>query len=761
MFSSRFLRKVLMIMLLPVLLYSQKQIGTIKGKIIDMDTKSSLYGATISLAGTVTGAISDMDGNYEIKNVPIGNHVLNITYVGYESIKISDVIVRPARITFADAELKVNAANLNEVTVTSGYFKKREQPMSVVAFGYEEVRRAPGALGDVSRIIMNLPSVAKVDDQTNLIVVRGGSPIENAIYIDNFEVPNINHYPMLGTSNGPMGMLNVDLLKEVNFSSGGFSSLYGDKLSSVMNIYIREGNRDEFDMQLNLDFGGYGGVIEGPISDKGSYLVSIRQSYLDLLTDILKMDAAPRYADYQIKLAYDLSASQKLTLFGMFGNDHITSDKKKAIDNKQIFFGSDDNYENTLGLNLFSLWSKEAYSNFSISGNLIRYGNIYYETGNGELLMKNKTDENILKFRNQNRINLSEMIKLDLGIDYKHSIDKFDNYYASYTDAEGSATDALIMKKDLSVNKVGLFVNSEIFPVKDLKLIFGLRADYNSLTKRTFISPRSAIEYSIDDLSSITGSFGIYKQNLPAMLLAQNKDFLKLNDPAAIHYILGYNRMLTEDTKFTTELYYKDYNNFPIDPMQPDMFMIDEIQYRYGFFFNHPELVDNGKARSYGIEFILQKKLAADIYGLASFTYFKTEYKSNGKWMERVFNNEYILSLEGGYKPNEEWEFSGRWILAGGRPYTPFDIPKSTEMNRAVLDASKLNSEKLSPYHSLNIRADKRFHFGGSNLVVFLNIYNVYDRKNVSSYFWNQDKNEQDVIYQWGILPIFGFEYEL
>ncbi len=756
------IKLIFVILFISVTVFAQKQVGIIKGKIVDSDSKAPLYGATVSLVGTTKGAITDLDGLYEIKNVSIGNQILQISYVGYESIKIPDIIVKPAKISFVDLEMKMTAENLDEVTVTSGYFQKKEEPLSVVSYGYEEIRRAPGSLGDVSRIIMNLPSVAKTDDQNNLIVVRGGSPIENAIYIDNFEVPNINHYPMLGTSNGPMGMLNVDLIKKENISSGGFTSPYGDKLSSVMNIDIREGNRDEIEMQLNLDFAGYGGVLEGPLTEAGSYLISIRQSYLNLLTDILKMDTAPKYADYQLKLVYDLSDKQKLSFFGMFGNDHINSDKEKAVINKQLFFGSDDNYENTLGINLLSLWNKNSYSNTSISGNIISYGNIYYETGSEKLLMKNEADENVYKLRNINHFRISNSYDFEFGIEFKYAGDKYDNFYSDYTDASGEGTPALIMKKSLKSGKLAAFINQEIIPADGLKFTIGARLDYNSNTERIFLSPRTAFEYNFNNITSITGSIGIYQQNLPGVILAQNDEFKKLRDPLAYHYILGFNRMLSEDTKLTMEAYYKDYRNFPIDPMQPDLFMIDEIQYRYGFFFNHASLIDNGKARSYGIETILQKKLSQKFYGLASVTYFKTEYQdSKGRWIDRVFAIEYILSLEGGYNLSNEWEFSLRWILAGGRPYTPFDIAKSTAINRATIDETKLNGERYPAYHSLNIRADKRFNFWESNLVVFINIYNVYDRRNISNYFWNQDLNKQDVIYQWGILPIFGIEYEL
>ena len=202
--------------------------------------------------------------------------------------------------------------------------------------------------------------------------------------------------------------------------------------------------------------------------------------------------------------------------------------------------------------------------------------------------------------------------------------------------------------------------------------------------------------------------------------------------------------------------YQKNYKNFPIDPLQPALFIIDD-----SYFNNYGELVDNGEALSRGVELMIQKKLAKHFYGLASASFFKSRYKGGDSvWRDRNFDNRITFSIEGGYKPNNKWEFSMRWIYAGGVPYTPFDIEKSTLVHRAVYNENKINEVRYPDYHSMNIRFDRRFNFSRSNIVLYLSVWNTYNRKNIANYFWNDKEQKQDEVYQWGLLPIFGVEYE-
>ena len=219
--------------------------------------------------------------------------------------------------------------------------------------------------------------------------------------------------------------------------------------------------------------------------------------------------------------------------------------------------------------------------------------------------------------------------------------------------------------------------------------------------------------------------------------------------------------MLASSTRLTIEAYHKGYSNFPMDANQPMLFLIDEIYYRRDYGFNTEKLQSTGNAFSRGIEVMLQKKLARDFYGMISLAYFRTQYRGlDGTWHDRIFDNRIIFSIDGGYKPNERWEFSARWTYAGGRPYTPFDISASEEQQRGILDITQINQARYPAYHTLNLRLDRRFHFMRTNLVCFLSVMNAYNRHNVAEFFWNQVDNGQDIIYQWGMLPIVGFEYE-
>lgn len=743
----------------------QERSGTISGVVTDTETKETLGGTNIRISGTNKGTSAELDGHFVLPGIKPGVYVLEFSSVGYSELRKTDIVVRPGRITSVSAEMTPSEVQTSEVVVRSGYFNSEKgRDISVTSFNYEEIRRAPGSAGDISRIIMGLPGLAKVDDQSNSLMVRGGSPIENAFYLDNIEIPNINHYPSQGSSGGPLGLINVDFIQDVSFSTGGFSASYGDRLSSVMEIAFREGNHSTNEYQLDLNFAGFGGVAEGPISGgKGSWMLSLRRSYLDLL--IKAVDAgtsvAPVYGDYQGKAVYELNKNNKLTLLFVSGDDHSDSDQKTAFENDMIYYGNQDIYENTAGLNWRVLWERLGYSNTSVSYSSTKYHEDFYESGSESLLTQNHSLEESFRFRNVNHLRFSDINSLEFGVEAKHQRTDFNIFYASYTDATGAPSAPVRFDKVSSITKSAVFADYLISPTESLTLDIGLRADHFSNDGELTLSPRLSLDYKASPLISFFASFGIYTQSMPLILLAQNEKLAKLKSARAVHYIAGMKYLITEDIRLSLEVYRKNYERFPVNPSEPTLFTIDEIFYRYGFFFGHDDLIGTAKAYSQGLELMLQKKMARDFYGLTSLAWFSTKYRDQaGQWRNRVFDNRLIFSIEGGYKPSAEWDFSLRWIYAGGRPYTPFDLQASTSLNRSVVDESMTNQARYPDYHSLNVRVDRRFNYSGSNLVVYFSIWNVYNRKNVSSYFWNQKENRQDTISQWGMLPIFGLEYE-
>lgn len=744
--------------------------GNIKGKIIDLETQTPLPGANIIIkdlagenSGLNRGTTSDEIGGYLFENLTAGTYIVSFSYLGYETSTKTDVIVKPGRTIFLNVELKASSVEMENVVVESGYFTEIEnKPVSTVNFSSEEIRRAPGSAGDVSRILFGLPSLAKVNDQRNSLIVRGGSPVENSFYLDNIEIPNINHFPVQGSSDGPIGLLNVDFIEDVNFYSGGFSPIYGDKLSSIMELKYREGNKDKFAPQINMSLAGFGGAIEGPIGSNGNYMISLNKSYLDLILNEDETGGAmPNYGDAQGKIVYKIDDKNKISFIEIMSADQINLKYENAIKtNVTNVYGKTNGITNTAGFNWQHIWGEGGYSNTSISNTYTKYDVEYFETKSQNLLTDNQSVENAVKFRNVNYLKMNKTNSIEFGVEASLFINKFDYLFGEWQDYYGNYTPELKVNDDMNSYKLALFGVEHMQLTDNLSLTFGARADYFDLTDALNISPRASFMYKLTDNMTLTGSAGIFYQDIPNYFLSQNDKFKELKTPKATHYVLGISQNIGESAKLTVEAYYKNYDNFPIDPEQPKEFLFDQSSI-VGIFLNHENLVDNGKAFSKGIEILFQKKLAKDFYGMAAASISKSRYRDfDGEWHDRIYDNQFNFTIEGGYVPSDDWEFSLRWIYAGGSPYTPFDSDASIANRKGIYDLSKVNSGRLPDYHSLNIRADKRFYFEGSNLIVYLSIWNVYGRENIAQYVWNEFENKPDKQLQWSTLPVLGIEFE-
>lgn len=740
-----------------------KLTGIIKGKVVDAETKQPLIGVNVFIPDLKTGCVTDLEGEYTFQLIKVGSYTLEFSYVGYEKNIIPDIIVRSTRITYVNPEMRTTEINLSAVEVIAGYFSRTEsQSISTTSFSFEEIRRAPGAGGDVSRIIFGLPSLAKVNDTKNSLIVRGGSPVENGFYIDNIEISNINHFPVQGSSEGPIGIINVDLIENVNFLSGGFNSSYGDRLSSIMELNYREGNRTTTDVQLDMSMQGFGGVIEGPLgSGKGSYILSARRSYLDVILGLMNENVGlPIYGDVQGKLTYDLSDKHKLSIIDVFSYDNQLMNQDDAKENKNYIYTDYLYYTNTAGINWQYLWGVSGYSNTSLSHTFRKTDGRYYQTRDAKLLHNNKTLEQEINLRNVNHWLACKEVKLEFGVDAKFTANSYNQFYNEYQDLLGNKTPAVAMDKTLNTYRAGMFANLILKPIAGLTFTPSFRADYYELNEAANISPRVSLSLDLDDVTTFTGTFGVYYQSVPLIIAVQKEEFEKLKNPKAYQYVIGISHLLEESTKLTLEFYNKTYHDFPVDPSQPNLFLFDQAAME-NLFLPHYNLLSVGTANSKGVELTIQKKLAKDFYGLISGSYSKATYSGyDGKTYDRIYDNRLNFALEGGYKPNESWEFSLRWLYAGGAPYTPFDETASRVSFKGVLDETKTNSNRLPDFHSLNIRADKRFHFVSSTLIVYLSVWNAYARENIAAYTWDEIENKPDKEKMWGLLPIFGIELE-
>jgi hypothetical protein len=398
---------------------AQVPTGHLKGRVGSVATGERLAGVTVTVGGTKLGAMTDGEGAFAIAAIPVGGYNVTFRCLGYQSQTVTDVMIRSDRVSYLNADLPEIAVELDTLQVVSAYFQKEpDAPLSNTRFRAEEIRRAPGSAGDISRVLTALPAAAQVADNANDLMIRGGSPAENLFLVDNIPIPNINHFPVQGATGGPIGILNVDFIEDVRVSTGGFPAGFGDRLSSVIDIRLREGNREKTETQVDMNMAGFGTAAEGPLArGKGSWMVSAKRSYLDLFVGAIGTGVAPRFGDVQGKLTYDLSPRNRLTVVDVFGASAIRFSHDQAFRTGQFLYGRYAGRQNTLGVNWRSLWSRNGYSNTSLSYAFLHSNDAWQEVRNDREYYRAENGEGTLTLRNANYYEFSRHHKLEFGLE--------------------------------------------------------------------------------------------------------------------------------------------------------------------------------------------------------------------------------------------------------------------------------------------------------------------------------------------------------
>lgn len=757
------LQIVVMLLLITCNMLAQSGTGVLEGIITENVTGNPIPAATVKIMGTSKGGYANNQGKFSIRGVAAAVYSIQVTCVGYQAVTVPDIVIKPGRTTSVAVSLVTTEKQANEVIVTPSVFSTTEPTaVSATSLRYEEIRRSPGSAGDISRVLAGNPAVAKTNDTKNSLLVRGGNPTENTFFVNNIEIPNINHFPTQGSSGGPIGILNIDFIREATFYAGGFDAKYGDKLSSVMDITFRAGSTDNFAAQVDINFAGLGGVIEGPLfSPSASYAVSVRRSYLDLLVKAVNTGTtlAPNYNDYQSIVQWDINNSHRISWLTVASDDHSTSNNDVAKENEQIYYGDQDIIQVTSGINWHALWGN-GVSNTSLSYSHSAIKEKFFEAGSQQLLINNKSAERILSLRNVSMVVITPWLRIEGGTDIRLLFNNYNSEYGSIALSDGSILASTVNKQAIQLAKGGVFV-SGVGEFGDITLNTGVRVEANS-TFGMALTPRLSASYALFETTRINAAVSWFAQSLPAVLLAQNPSYQNLPCTKAMHVVLGGTKVLGEYSKLTIEGYYKSYSDFPMDPLQPELFLLDEISYSTDIMRQTRQLTSNGKARSHGVECTIQHAFNGEFYGLVGIALSKAEYYTmNNMIKNRLFDNQYSMSLEVGYALSPTLEISSRWIIAGGAPYTPFDITASTAANRGIIDGNNIQKRRYPTYHSLNVRVDKRWLFDSSSIVLYISVWNTYNRQNIANYYWNSYQNKQGEQKQFGILPIFGVEWEL
>jgi hypothetical protein len=754
--------------------------GTIRGEVIDAQTKEPLAGVNVFVPGTSIGASTDLKGKFFIPDLPIGTYQLEISYVGYMIQKFTDIVVTHNKPAMVDIQLMEQIMESEKIVVTAGYFVEETmtQP-STIGLQREEIRRFPGGFEDVVRTVSTLPGVAiNVSGGRNDLLVRGGGPSENLYVVQNIEVPNINHFGTQGTGSGSLSFINLDFVENVSFSTGGFTAEYGDKMSSTLALNMSRGRSDHIGGKLLVSATQYGFNLEGPLGQSGDFIFSTRQSYLDLIFKAAGLPFIPVYTDFNFLVHYDLSDRDKIFLLGLAAIDQVDRDLS-SDENRIKNAGIMDNTQNQYisGLNYRRLLNK-GYLDLTLGFNAYNYQFNQIDEF-GEKYFDSKAKETEFSIKAQHFVGLSKTLGLLSGVSFKNvRVDNETVFADTIYDRSGNRVPVQSLGLTQYTNliadgkKYAAFIKADWAVTPKLSMNFGFRLDYYSfLEKPAYLSPRFNLRYKLTNSFSLKGSLGIYYQS-PSyvwMVNDQNRELLALENNMAI---IGIDYLIQDDLRMSVETFYKRYDNLPTGtlPDVNDYLVITNTGTGFGGreddfqSFGYFQMVPNGTGIAYGFEWLLQKKFSRiPCYGQISFGYNKIEYTAgNGQIYPGQYDQRIIINIAGGYQFNEKWEISSKFRYYTGIPFTPVYRPSDNPLNPGTIQnlPEQYLSERLDPEGIWDVRVDRYFNFSKWRLVIFLDIQNILNIKYQTRPTYDFWKDEVVTQNQIGILPSIGISAE-
>ncbi|MCO5934190.1 TonB-dependent receptor [Mucilaginibacter sp. RB4R14] len=744
------MRNILLLLLFITPCIALGQTGTIRGKITATLSNTPLIAVSVTVIATDKGTVTDTTGAYQLNNLKPGYYSLQISLVGYRSKTLYDIQVTNAKIAVADVSLDDDAQTLSEVKISAArFYKTLESPVSLRTIGSTEIKRNPGGNRDISKVIQSLPGVSSPVSFRNDIIIRGGAPNENRFYIDGVEIPNINHFATQGSSGGPVGLINVDFINEVDFYSGAFPANRGNALSSVFEFKQKDGPTDRTNATLTLGSSDFAATLAGPLGKKTTFISSYRYSYLQGLFKLIGLPFLPSYQDFQFKLKTKFNQKNELTILGLGAIDRfkLNFDAKKTELNQytlaNIPVNSQNNY--TVGAT-YKNFRNNGYSLFVLSRDFLDNKAIKYQDNNeaGTKTLDYTSQEIENKFRFEN-VSSTHNYRINFGAGAESAQYQTNTYNLLPFGSN-------IYTSRISFFKYSLFGQlSRAYLEDKLNLSLGIRADANTFSARMndlskTLSPRFSASYNFTNKLSLNFNTGIYYQ-LPAYTVLGYRDDVGAEANKNVDYIsnkqlvLGIEYNTLKNTRFTIEGFYKFYKDYPLVRVLGDSIPLANLGADFGVIGNQ-QVVGATKGRSYGVEFFAQQRLNKGFYGILSLTLFRSEFQDKaGEYVQSSWNNRYILSITGGKVFKRNWEVGAKLRYTGGSPYTPYDVVSSTlKSNYAIFPQGipnwqQLNTQRLKDFYQLDVRVDKKYPFRKFTLNIYLDIQNLsYNQYQLQSY---------------------------
>ncbi len=763
---------------------------TIRGRVLDKDSHMPLIGATIVLldSSLTRGTITDVEGYYALENVPVGRCGISISYMGYKPETFSNLILRSGKELILDVVLEENVQWMDEVVIKA--FAGKEDPLNDMAaisarsFTVEETEKYAGSWGDPARMAANYAGVFIAGDQRNDIIIRGNSPIGLIWRLEGIPVPNPNHFDVLGATGGPVSILNNNLLSRSDFFTSAFPAEYGNGISGVFDLNMRNGNNQKREYLAQLSFGGFELGAEGPFSknNRASYLVNYRYSMLGLLDDLLWVEALPHYQDLSFKLNFP-TKSGRISVFGLGGTSYIDFLQEDTINStaetEREFKARAASATGIIGLNHVNFFGEKTRVISSIAFTTRRPSQEVdslenekeslhlgkYESIENKYLLSSKL---IRKFNTRNTAIFGFCFQ---NFSLSRKMDDFDVYQIK-NEENITLRDSIALRDPYEIDVTNMillqaFVNWQHRFTNDLTANTGLHYQNFAYNNTTSIEPRVSLKWQISKAHSVSLGYGLHSQLQPLFYYynvtrtesggqdiytetKRNLDFTRSHQLVA-----GYDWTIGTNLRFKSEAYYQYLFDIPVDKQEKYFSMVN-----VGAAFYFPDmdsLVNKGTGENYGVEFTLEKFLSNKYYFLVTTSLFNSTYKQiDGFKRNTAFNGNYIINALAGYEvpigKNRSLDFNFKVVWAGGRRVIPVD--PSVTVNDERRDYNRAYEEQVPDYFRIDGRISIIRHKRKSTHEFAIDLTNITNHLNEYDRYYNSSVNKVEIEYQQKFFPM-------
>jgi len=755
----------------------------LRGTVMDVVLQKSLPGATVSIPALNFSTVTDEDGLFRFKDLPIGSYRITVTYAGFKEATLENIGVNSGKETVLNISLEPLIKMEKEVVVKAN--SKRNKPLnemsavSARAFTVEETQKYAAAVNDPLRMAAAFPGVLAGDDGNNSIIIRGNSPTGLLFKMEGMDIPNPNHFSNAGNSGGGISILSAQLLSNSDFVTAAFAAEYGNALSGVFDLKLRNGNNEKKEYTLQAGLLGLDAGIEGPFSKKykGSYLIDYRYSTLQLLHKLGVLPADGAVTNFQ-DLSYNIYLpTNKLGTFTLFGFTGLSGENRNAEKDSAKWEEKSDRYTYRFAANT----SMSGVTHTVLVGNKINLKtsagysytkNAYDEdyTEDNYTSSKSYTDNYIVRkwlFNSTLNYKLSNRLQLRAGV-IGNFIDF--NYYQLSREHDGEPLEERINTQGNTATQQ-VFAQWQYKPSNDFTINAGLHYLHLSLNNNSSVEPRISAKWNINGRNSLAIGYGLHsqlqiwgvyfarQQNTDGSYNSPNKD---LGFTKAHHYVLSFTHRVNKNLLLKTEVYYQQLFDVPVSTKDSSTF--STINIFDGYVLD--QLVNKGSGKNYGIEVSVERYLQNHFYFTLSNSIYQSKYTAlDGVERNTKFNGNFIITMIGGkdfVSENKKKTFGVniKTIYAGGLRTTPIDLAASQAKGYTVFDEYNAYSLQNPNYFRTDLRLSMKWNKRHFTSTLSLDIQNVSNRLNVYNQYYNEDDNKIATNYQTGLIPVLNYKVE-